>query len=543
MPTPPKSLDEPVRASRARSRAQEIVDQNRDEVERAIGNKSRRELTRILLDAQRQIADAQRTTSPDAPWTHLDLNQTMVLVQDALGHTTKRFEHLLEKQREQAYAVGAKSTAEMLTHFEGGGDNGTVRPLAIREALAMRQMALDEHATSVDRYGKRMIHVIRRELQGGIVRGATFEEMTQLLVGKKGPRGNVSLAATVGPDGKVRRLVEAHTKKGLFVERRGWAERIVRTEGMRAYAAGADEEIARQKAAFPDLLRKLVETFDNRTAPDSYVAHGQVRGSKEPFFDGKHTYLRPPGRPNDRACIIPWRKAWEKGGAEEGALDAEELGTLNSKPGKSTDGGGLPSAGAEVGRPMDTPAPPKPTYPKPAPSRDAARRGPDRAPDEPGGGGFPAERPPPARPATLDKAEKPGNRHYPFRIDADSPASRDSNTLMWDSKAVADDMARIRAGEGEMFWVSKSVKGVRINGRAYGMKGTSDRLYPIDGPTFEQLTEGQYLALRNLLGHPEHGAEKANEGDKRVRKPEDVEHARKIVAMMEEIRARDPLAP
>lgn len=338
MPVAPQSFSRDIPRSQARSRAQEIVDHNRNEVERAIGDKSRRDLIRILMGAQKQIAEAQRKTHPDATWTHLDLEQTMRIVTEALsatGTTSKAFRELLERQREQAYAVGAKSTAEMLSHFERGKETGTIRPLAIREALAMKRLALDEHATSVDRYGKHMIQVIRRELQGGIVRGATFHEMTDLLVGKKGPRGpKVSLSATELPDGTVERLVEVRSKEGLFVERRGWAERIVRTEGMRAYAAGADEEISRQKATWPDLVRKLVETFDARTAPDSYVAHGQVRGEHEPFFDGKHTYLRPPGRPNDRACLIPWRNVWAgkdgKGGTDEnGELTAEELAILN----------------------------------------------------------------------------------------------------------------------------------------------------------------------------------------------------------------------
>lgn len=320
-------------ASRAKSRAQEIVDHNRDEVERAIIEGSRRDLIRILLRAQRQVAAGMRDASPDATWTQLDLDQTMILVNDALGAAAPRFRGLLEAQRARAYAVGCKSTAEMLSLFEGGRDTGTVRPLAIREALAMKRLALHEHATSVDRYGRYMIGVIKRELQAGIVRGATFHEMTDLLVGRRGPRGQVSLAATVGPDGKVKRLVEGRFDRGLFVERRGWAERIVRTEGMRAYAAGADEEIDRQRETFPDLQRKLIETFDNRTAPDSYVAHGQVRGPNETFWDGKHRYLRPPGRPNDRAVLIPWRKAWEKGGTAEGALDQGELELLAGRSG------------------------------------------------------------------------------------------------------------------------------------------------------------------------------------------------------------------
>lgn len=330
----PKSLTAPVPRYQARSRAQEIIDHNRTEVERAVIEGTRRDLVRILLHAQRQIADKMRTTDPEATWTVLDLEQTNRIVIEALATASTRFKDVLAAQHDEARRLGCKNTAELLTHFERGKDTGTVRPLAIREALHMRTMALDLHATSVDRYGARMIQIVRRELQAGIVRGATFHEMTDLLVGKKGPRGMVSLAATVRPDGTVKRLVEAKINKGLFVERRGWAERIVRTEGMRSYNLGSNEEIEAQKAKnFVDLSRKIVATFDARTSEDSRRVHGQVRAVNEPFFDGVRTYMIPPSRPNDRECVIPWRAAWAgksgRGGTDEGGeLTAEELAVL-----------------------------------------------------------------------------------------------------------------------------------------------------------------------------------------------------------------------
>lgn len=480
----PKSFSEPVAASRARSRAQQIIDLNRDEVEQEIINGNRQKLIRILLDAQRQIRVAQRTADPKATWTQLDLDQTMRLVDDALITASTRFKTLLVEQRREAYAVGARNTAQVLAHFEHGEDTGTVRPLAIAEAVSMRKLALHEHATSVDRYGLYMIRTIRRELQAGIVRGATFHEMTSLLVGKKGPRGpTVSLSATVGPDGKVKRLVEVRSDKGLFVERRGWAERIVRTEAMRAYAAGADEEISRQKSSFPDLKRKLIETFDARTAPDSYVAHGQVRGSTETFFDGKHTYLRPPGRPNDRAVIIPWRKAWERGGAEEGALDADELEPLQER------------AMGKDGQPIERP------------------------------------RPPPSRPTELTTVDGSGDRHYPEKIRAKSPASDRENTLVLDRDAVSGDLLAIRAGGGEMFWLSEAEKGIRINGRTYGHKGATNRLYPVDGPGLLRISQGEYLAVKNLLTKSGREADIALEKDGRI-SASDIERAREIIAKL-----------
>ena len=314
----PKSLLKPIPASQARSRAQEILDRNREHVERAIINGGRRELVRILVRAQKDLEERLRAMGRDgnARWTAHDVEATLVQVRVALAQIAPRFRHLLEENARRAAEVGAKNTAELLTYFErrAGGlvEGGVLRPLSIRQAVALRHTLLMEYATSVDRYGRHMIGVIRRELQAGLVRGATFEEMTTLLVGKRGPRGIVSMAAKEMNDGKVVRTREETIREGLFVRWRGWAERIIRTEGMRAYATGAQEEmVAQQHAHFPDLKRKLIETFDRRTGWDSYKAHGEVRGMNEPFVDGAgRVYLLPPGRPNDRACVVPYRDAW-----------------------------------------------------------------------------------------------------------------------------------------------------------------------------------------------------------------------------------------
>jgi len=314
----PRSLDETVAASQARSKAQEIIDANRERVE-SLSSSGRRELVRILLRAQAQIAEqlaSERVRRGDTPWTQADLEASMVLVRHALGGISPRFKDLLEQLGADARNAGCKGVAGLLTQFErlaGGGrvEGGVIRPLAIREALALGHPLLARYPTSVDRYGARMTAVIRRELQTGIVRGSTFYEMTNALVGKRGPRGVVSMRAYANGR-EVVRTREEEIREGLFVRYRGWAERIVRTEGMYAMNTGADEEILAQKAGrFPDLARKLIETFDQRTARDSYEAHGQVREPGEMFHDGAgRRYERPPGRPNDRAVIIPWRRAW-----------------------------------------------------------------------------------------------------------------------------------------------------------------------------------------------------------------------------------------
>lgn len=332
-PSAPVSFSKAVPRSKARSKAQEIIDDNRRQVEEQIILTGRREVVRTLLEAQRQIQKKLRTTRLDSEWTRRDLEQSMVLVNEALATASPRFKNLLEKNHDRARKLGCKNSAELLAYFDKGNEQ-LARPLSLKESAATRSMALDEHATSVDRYSRVMREAIREKLSAGIARGATFDEMTRELVGLGGPKGRrVSIRAVENEDGSVTRIETASLKKGLFIERAGWAERIVRTEAMKAYNAGANAEIEEEARVFPDMRRKLIETFDARTAPDSFVAHGQVRGIGEPFTDGKHVYVNPPGRPNDRAVVVPWRQQWAgkrgKGGSDaEGLLTAEELAIL-----------------------------------------------------------------------------------------------------------------------------------------------------------------------------------------------------------------------
>jgi hypothetical protein len=288
-PVVPLSFGQVVAAHQARSRVQAIVDHNRESVE-AANRRSSRQLTRLLVRAEAelraQLAD-EVARRGDQTFNANDLQLMLVQVRAALGQLDPKFIRLLEQNAALAARLGSKNVVDVLTHFEertGGG----VRPLAVHEALALENPRLRQYPSSVARYGQHTIGVIARQLQQGVIQGKTFREMSVRLAGARGGAG-------------------------LLVKNRGWADRIVRTEGMAAMAAGAQSEMVQQKARrFPDLARKLIETFDRRTAPDSYVAHGEVRGMNEPFVDGAgRVYLLPPGRPNDRACIIPWRRAWD----------------------------------------------------------------------------------------------------------------------------------------------------------------------------------------------------------------------------------------
>lgn len=111
---------------------------------------------------------------------------------------------------------------------------------------------------------------------------------------------------------------------GVFAKEKWRAERIARTE--LAYTAGIVKQQTMEdltKLDMPDMQKKLIATFDNRTGDDSKELHGQIQDVNKPFLwevkdsKGRKTgkvvkYMQPPNRSNDRECVIPWRPSWKE---------------------------------------------------------------------------------------------------------------------------------------------------------------------------------------------------------------------------------------
>lgn len=287
-PVVPRSLSEPVPASQARSKLQDLIDADRAEVERAVIRRGDRELAQLLARSEadlRQRLAGLRQAGHGASWTAQDAEASLAQVRAVLALVAPEMVRLLARGGVTATGLGQASVIHVLRYFEAGAV--PTRPLAVRAALALEHPRLLRYEASVARYGTHTIGAIGRQLQLGVLTGQTFDTMAKRLAGSE-------------------------RTPGLIVEGQGWARRIVRTEAMAAYAEGAQAEMRAQDQARPGLKRRLVETFDRRTAPDSYAAHGEVRGLDESFVDGAgRVYLLPPGRPNDRAVLIPYRDEWE----------------------------------------------------------------------------------------------------------------------------------------------------------------------------------------------------------------------------------------
>lgn len=289
LPTTPTSFEAPVAASQARSKAQEIVDANRSKAEKLFASRTaKKSLIQLLAKADRELSahldDMKRLGPSYRPWTQADTEATLAIVREQLGQMAPGFRSLLNANAERAREIGAKGTVQLLEHFEQA-QPGTIRPLSLEGASQLLSgTVLSRHASSVARYGQITIASIQRELAVGTLINRTFDEMATRL-----------------------------QREQPLLSRRYFAERVVRTECMNAYNGGHLDEIVAQRAGnFPDLEKKLIETFDKRTGQDSYKAHGQVKKPEEMFVDGNgRQYLHPPGRPNDRGVVVPWRREWE----------------------------------------------------------------------------------------------------------------------------------------------------------------------------------------------------------------------------------------
>ena len=154
---------------------------------------------------------------------------------------------------------------------------------------------------------------IMRERFGAIVAAATAvrARVTRVIqVLTTGTRRAVTTALP-GARAGATRTVERPLPGGIVGSARGRLTRIVRTEIARAKNLAAGGIIAILARLYPDMRKKIVATWDTRTAYDSKVVHGQIRRLDDTFLDGAgRVYLLPPARPNDREVVIPWRLGW-----------------------------------------------------------------------------------------------------------------------------------------------------------------------------------------------------------------------------------------
>lgn len=228
---------------------------------------------------------------------------TTYLEQRLAGHT--------HEQANKAVAASVKQTVKVAKKLENSF-TGITRPLALESQHRLDQIVhgqssslLRRHQSSFNRYGRLVVADFERTMRQGLLQGLTQEQMVSRLVeaGRAGGHSAESLHQNEP---------QHFPQPTSYVKRRYWAERIVRTEVAHAYNGAALATMYETRATeFPDLQKKILATFDMRTAADSVAVHGQVRPLDGYFTDGAgRTYQYPPARPNDREVVVPWRPHW-----------------------------------------------------------------------------------------------------------------------------------------------------------------------------------------------------------------------------------------
>lgn len=222
-----------------------------------------------------------------------------------LGHT--------HAQALKAVATGTAATVKLLTTLEKRF-TGISKPLQLESqqmqdniVRGLGSSLLRQNVASVGRYSAAMIGDFERVMRVGALSGMTQHQVISKLVAQ-GELGGIKAASLNAAEPAY------FPKPAGYVTRRYWAERIVRTETAYAYNAANQATISTARVTdFPDMQKKILAHFDNRTAPDSIYVHGQIRPVAGLFHDGAgREYLHPPARPNDRETVIPWRPVWHE---------------------------------------------------------------------------------------------------------------------------------------------------------------------------------------------------------------------------------------
>lgn len=269
---PPVAFERPTPASQARSKASKALERARG---RALSVATARplagEMARAQATLERALDGLARRSS--GAMTRAALDRALMSYRASVSRALAAFGPRLEREALTLAKLGARSTADLLAGFEG---KALGRPLARPSDVAASGRSRREAAR----------HRVEVRAVGEFFSVARNAETVE------------ELARWVHEEKPALKLL-------------GHLERVARTEGMSVYNAAALEEMRLEQVRFPDLRKKLVETFDQRTADDSYFAHGQVRKLEEEFEDGAgRLYLYPPGRPNDRGVVIAWRASW-----------------------------------------------------------------------------------------------------------------------------------------------------------------------------------------------------------------------------------------
>lgn len=276
----------------------DIVRQQRQQLRRLVEQRGVRRLGRVYAESRAELLDRLASLEREGRGQSFSAHHMRIMLLQA-QHSVRYLEDRLGRELESSGRLvastaprGTYRTVQALEHhFSGHSPVAQVEQAALFQRVyrTVEPSLLDRFRRSKRLYGPPVVAKIRLELAKGLIQGKTVDDM-------------VTAVAGTG---------------GIFDGQRWRAERIVRTELSYAHGLTQYRTLQELSRSGGPTHKKLIETFDDRTGEDSKILHGQIRRVDEPFhYDpppgekGYDDFLMPPGRPNDRAVVIPWRLDW-----------------------------------------------------------------------------------------------------------------------------------------------------------------------------------------------------------------------------------------
>ena len=291
----------------ARETPEELVARARAEALSIADREGNRVVYRMLKDAEGDLVyrlhQRELRGLGKAPFTETQMQVVLAQIRDVLVQLANRMGPEVARRAEAVAARGGRQVAEYIKAAEAYY-RGISGPLPIEDAAledaavagtrasVVRRLMVEDPSGKgggiLQRYGWETSRWFERELRVGLATRKPFAEVRAAMI-ERSPFLQAAPAY--------------------------WAERIARTELHYAMNKGAHAAMSRAQDTLTDMVRVLVATFDNRTAPDSYNVHGEIRRMTEPFEyvagNGEHEeFMTPPNRPNDREIVVAHRTSW-----------------------------------------------------------------------------------------------------------------------------------------------------------------------------------------------------------------------------------------
>jgi hypothetical protein len=227
------------------------------------------------------------------------LSQVLVQVADVARGFEGDLENHLKDVGGRAGALAPRQLVSTIARMEAAYGRTTPVVQAAQAAVALgaypkvAPSLLSRYRSSARLYGPQAVGAIQRRLALSIVQGEGIDDAVDRVAGVN----------------------------GLFAGQRWRAERIVRTE--MHYTVGVTTQVGLMdlRGKVPKLMKRWVETFDDRTGEDSKELNGQTVPVDQPFVwvvkdsRGRPTgktvrMLQGPNRPNDRSVCVPFLPHW-----------------------------------------------------------------------------------------------------------------------------------------------------------------------------------------------------------------------------------------